>query len=109
MIKIKRWFKDFFNPEQFNDLDLVLIAESFSDQQIRGVWLSNCLEEIRRINLEVDKRMLLGSEMNYIDLCARRKAFQDILEMVLSARRTVTGIQRPNPRIQSINLDRVTA
>lgn len=110
MRKIKRWLKDIFNPEDFNDIDTEAIRSAFNDTSIRTLWLSSCLDELKRINLEVDKRILSGSDFQLTDLCARRKAYQDILEAVLSARRQVTQDARPNPQKEVVvNLDRVTS
>jgi hypothetical protein len=109
MKKIKRWFKEIFEPDNFNGLDTASIAGAFNDPGVRALWLTYCFEEIIRINQDVDKRLLLGSEMGLTDLCARRKAFQDVLEAVLSARRKLTQDVRPNPRpLSAVNLDRVT-
>jgi hypothetical protein len=109
--KIKRWFSDIFEPEQFNDMDTTAIEQALNDQNVRSLWIHECFEEIKRINMEVDKRLLHGPEYGLTDLCARRKAYQDILEYALSARRQLqTQIVRPNPKAEvSINLDRVTA
>lgn len=112
MRKIKRWFKEIFDPENFNGMDTALIAGALNDPGVRALWLAFCFEEIIRINMEVDKRLLTArdNEMGLIDLCARRKAFQDILEAVLSARRQLTQEVRSNPRMpEVVNLDRVTA
>lgn len=109
MRKIKRWFRDFFKPEDFNDLDMFSIGEAFNDQRVRSFWLLGCLEELKRMNMEVDKRLLSGSELGLIDLCARRKAYQEVLESILSAKRQVLQEVRPNPRSSAVNLDRVTA
>lgn len=114
MKRIKRWLTDFFEPGSFNNLDTVSIGEAFNDPSVRAFWLNDCFETLKQINLDVDKRLLSGSEMGLTDLCARRKAYQDVLEAVLTARRQVAGKQqdvRHNPRIGagSVNLDRVTA
>lgn len=111
MKKLPRWIKDFFNPEQFNNLDIQAIGDALNDHAVRGVWLSECLQELKRINIEVDMRLLSGNEMNLIDLCARRKAYQDMLESILTARRRVLKQELPhNPRLPvAVNLDRVTA
>lgn len=110
MKKIKRWFKELFEPEVMNGIDTAAIAGAFNDPGVRSLWLAYCFNEIVRINMEVDKRLLAGSELGLIDLCARRKAFQDVLEAVLSARRQLTQDVRPNPRpLVAVDLDRVTA
>lgn len=109
MKKIKRWFREIFEPEVFNGIDTSMIAGAFNDPSVRSLWLTYCFEEIVRINMEVDKRLLFGTEMGLIDLCARRKAFQDILEAGLSARRKLAQDVRPNPQpLSAVNLDRVT-
>lgn len=110
MKKIKRWLKDIFDPE--NDLDMDAVRSALNDASIRTIWLSGCLEEVRQLSREIDRRILTGHEFSLTDLCVRRKAYQDMLEAVLSARRQVTKEpqdKRPNPRIQDVNLDRVTA
>lgn len=111
MNKLRHWLRDYFNPEEFNDLDVTGISEAMNDSSIRSIWLSNVIEEMRQINISVDKRLLSGNDVGLIDLCARRKAYQDILESALSARRQVVGTQevRHNPKVQAVNLDRVTA
>lgn len=111
MKKLRRFLKDIFSPDNFNDLDTAVIRESFNDPIVRAIWLADCLDELKRINLEVDKRLLAGTNVQLTDLCARRKAYQDVLESVLSARRLiVSGTQelRHNPQKVDINLDRVT-
>lgn len=110
MKRVKRWLADIFEPAEFNGLDLVGIGEAFNDSAVRSRWLLDLLEELRRINLEVDRRLLMGNDFGFNDLCARRKAFQDVLEGVLSAKRSIAQEVRPNPRpqVSGVNLDRVT-
>lgn len=110
MKKLKRWLKEVFEPESFNDLDVSVIVLAFNDPEVRAIWLSWCLDELKVMNVEVDKRLLSGSEASFTDLCARRKAFQDVLEAVVTANRRRMQEVRPNPRPQVlVNLDRVTA
>lgn len=113
MRRVTRWFKDFFTPDNFNNLDIDAIGQAFNDLGVRTLWLQTMFSTLRDINMEVDKRLLSGSELGLLDLCARRKAYQDMLELVLSARRQVmAGTQdvRHNPRVGvEVNLDRVTA
>lgn len=110
MKKIKRWFKEIFEPEAFNDLDTATIAAALNDPGIRALWLVYCFDEIKAINQEVDKRLLNGSDIGLLDLCARRKAFQDVLEAIPAQRRKLTQDARPNPRpLVAVDLDRVTA
>lgn len=110
MKKLTKWLKDIFEPGDYNDLDIGAISSAMNDFATRLVWLRICLDDLKALNMEVDKRLLTGSEMGLIDLCARRKAYQDILEAVLTARRQVTQTDRPNPLPRPvIDLDRVTA
>lgn len=106
---VTKWLREMFQPEQFNNLDISSITAALNDPNIRTVWIQDIIAEMIRINMEVDKRLLSGPELGLTDLCARRKAIQDVLEMVLSARRKLTQAERPNPRVLSaVNLDRVT-
>lgn len=110
MKQMKRWFKEMFAPETFNNLDTALILGAFNDPGVRQLWLAYCFDEIQAMNLEVDRRLLSGSEMGLTDLCSRRKAFQDVLEAILTQRRKLTQDVRPNPRtLVAVDLDRVTA
>ena len=109
MRRIKRWLKEVFEPETFNDLDVSAIGVAFNDQEVRAIWMTWVCDELRAMNMEVDKRLLSGSGASFTDLCARRKAFQDVLEAVLVANRRRMQEVRPNPRPSVINLDRVTA
>lgn len=109
MKKLKQFLSDIFKPEEYNDLDTAGIAQALNDASVRNIWLVNCLNDLKTINQDVDRRLLQGSEFGLLDLCARRKAYQDILEGILSARRQVTQEVRPNPRASvSVDLDRVT-
>lgn len=110
MKKIKRWFSEMFGHEEMNDLDLASIADAFNDTEVRQYWLLWMVEEIKNMNLEVDKRLLSGSEAGFIDLCSRRKTIQDVLNAVLSAKVRVKRGERLNPRsmVGGIDLDRVT-
>lgn len=109
MKKLKKWLSDYFDPEEFNNLDVASIGQAFNDPGVRALWLAYCFDELKRIHLDIDKRLLSGTEIGFIDLCARRKAFQDVLEAIFSARRKVMQEVRHNPREAVINLDRVTA
>lgn len=109
-MKIKRWLTNIFTPEEFNNLDTDAIRSAFNDTSVRTLWLSMCLDELVRINQEVDRRLLSGTNLQLTDLCARRQAYQDILEAVFSARRQIAQDIRPNPKSKvEVNLDRVTA
>lgn len=109
-MKMIRWFRELFEPEQFGDLDIMAIGEAFNDSNVRREWLLMTLDAIRDVNFEADRRLLAGETFGLTDLCAKRKAYQDMLENVLSAKRRVTHGERPNPRpvIGGIDLDRVT-
>lgn len=109
-MKMKRWFKEMFDPQEFNGLDTMAIGEAFNDPSVRREWLLGVFEAIRDMNLEVDRRLLSDSAYGLTDLCAKRKAYQDVLEAILDAKRKVTQGVRHNPRpvVGSIDLDRVT-
>lgn len=111
-MKIKRWLSELWEPERMNDLDISEISTALSDMATRYRWLETLVDDLKQMNSDIDRRLLNGKQEGISDLCARRKAYQDILESVLSARRTVTQAERHNPRHpvdEFINLDRVTA
>lgn len=111
MTKLCRFLREIFDPQAYNDLDTDAIRSALNDASVRNTWLSDCIDEMRRINIEVDRRMLYGTVVDLTDLCARRKAIQDLLEAALSARRKIAGKPeaRPNPKAGDVNLDRTTA
>lgn len=110
MKRLKQWLCDVFDAEDYGDLDMGAIGEALGDPTVRTLFLNACLDELKRIHLELDKRLLTGSEMGLTDLCARRKAYQDVMESILSARRAVRKEVRHNPRSETeVDLDRVTA
>lgn len=107
---IKR-LKDLFTASAIQEIDADEIGVALSDEQVRTVWIQKVFEELQRINLEVDKRLLEGGEWSLNDLSARRKAVQDVIELVLAAKREVKRDVRPNRtvEVQTIDLDRMTA
>lgn len=108
-MKIKKWLQEIFNAEEFNDIHLSIIAEALSDGSVRSAWLMQVLDDIRQINLDADKCLLVGDTYRLSDLCSRRRAYTDILSAVLAAKRKVTQEVRPNPRpMVAVDLDRVT-
>lgn len=107
MRKLERWLKNIFNPE--HDFDMTAIGQALNDPDVRMRWLIDHLEEIRQMNLEVDRRLLDGEDYSMADLCARRKAYKDVLDAILSARRNKPQDLRHNPgSIPLVDLDRVT-
>lgn len=112
MKKIKKWLGEMFEPESFNDLDVGEVVLALNDSAIRTLWIQRILADLKTINQEVDKRLLSDSQYGITDLCARRKAYQDILEAVLSCKRQVTQASGHNPKAEVptfVDLDRVTA
>jgi hypothetical protein len=105
MKRIVRYLKDVFSMRDLHNLDVNEILLALNDASVRKTWIYELCEELKRLNLEVDKRLLSGSQYNLTDLAARRKAFQDVLELVLSARRRN---RNPNPKSEVFDLDNVT-
>lgn len=108
MNKLKRWIREYFFPDALNKLDTEYLLQALNDARVREVWLRECIAQLMLLNLEVDRRVLGGETHNIVDLCARRKAFQDILELILFARRHIRQDASPNPRVFGVDLDRVT-
>jgi len=105
MKRIPRWLKSIFSPNDLQNLDVHEILDALNDSSVRKEWILETFEELKRINLEVDRK-LLSDEGNIIGLAARRKAYQDMLESILTARRRE---KNPNPRSKGeFDLDSVT-
>lgn len=105
MKKLNRWFKNIFTAKEVYQLDLQELLDAMSDSGVRKLWLYDTLEEIKRVNLEIDRRLLTGSPGNITDLAARRKAIQDVMELIRSAKRQ---IKNHNPKSGEFDLDSVT-
>ena len=107
MKKMIRRFKDIFGPKELQNLDSEELLAAFNDVSVRKTWLLDVYEELKRLNLQIDCKLVSGSEFRITDLCARRKAYQDVLEAVLSAKRQVRS---NNPADKSgFDFDAVTA
>ena len=106
-MNLVKGLKELLSPKELQGLDSNELLEALNDASIRKHWLYEVYEELKRLNLEVDVRLL--TEVNYrlTDLCAKRKAYQDVLEAILSAKRQVRS---HNPKSGSgFDLDAVTA
>lgn len=95
MRKITRWMNDIFSPKQLQDLDALDLLDAMNDPVIRKIWLHTVFDTLKNLNLEVDKRLQNGG-FRIDDLCSRRKAYQDMLEAVMSAKRSVTMARNTN-------------
>jgi hypothetical protein len=91
MKKIPNLVREWFSPKSIQDLDIQDILAGMADPIIRKIWIADIFDELQRLNLEVDRRLLSGNDFHITDLAARRKAYQDILESVRSARRRAKG------------------
>ncbi len=108
MKKLTRWMESIFHPKTMQGLDVVDLLDSMNDPVIRKTWLWDVFEELKRLNLAVDKSLQEGG-FRIEDLAAKRKAYQEILEGILVAKRTVKS-KGPNPRTEAgeFDLDSVT-
>lgn len=107
MKKLSRWLKDAFTPKELHGLDVQEILAALNEEPVRKLWMYEAFQELKRMNLEIDKRLLSNTTSNLIDLAARRKAYQDILDGILSARRQIHS-QNPKTKGQ-FDLESVTA
>ena len=105
MKKIFKKFNDIFGPKQLQGLDSMELLDAFNDPSVRKQWMWEVYEELKRMNLCLDKQLLNGHPYNFYDLCARRKAYQDVLDAILSAKRQIST---NNPAKGGFDLDAVT-
>lgn len=107
MKKISRWFKDIFSPKELHGLDVKEIVAALSEEPVRKLWMYEAFQELKRMNLEIDKRLVNNQTFHIADLAARRKAYQDMLEGILAARRQL-HTHNPKPKSGEFDLDSVT-
>lgn len=110
MKRLLKCLFDYFAPS--NDLDVSALGEALNDPGIRTRWLAAMLDEIRQMNIDVDRALLSSVPLALHDLCARRKAYQEVLAALLAARRNAASQDVPPQSAPSRglpNLDRVTA
>lgn len=106
MKKLVRFLKTIFSPKDLHGLDVGELLDALSDSGIRKLWLYETLEELKRINLEIDRRLTTNKIVHLTDLAVRRKAYQDVLEAIVFAKRQ---IKNHNPKAMGqFDLDSVT-
>lgn len=107
MKKIFKRFSDIFSPKALQGLDSHELLAAFNDPVVRKEWLWSVYEELKALNLKIDASLTSGADVSLFDLSARRKAYQDILEAILAAKRLAHS---HNPADKSgFDLDAVTA
>jgi hypothetical protein len=107
MKKLPRWFKDIFSPKELHGLDVQEILAALSEEATRKLWMYETFQELKRMNLDIDKRLITGQTFRIDDLAARRKAYQDMLDGILSARRQLRT-HNLRPKSGEFDLDSVT-
>lgn len=106
MKKLSRYLKNVFSPKELQGLDVREILAAFNEEPIRKLWIFEAFKELQRLNLEIDRRLSTNEIVYLTDLAVRRKAFQDVLEGILSAKRQ---IHNQNPKAKGeFDLDSVT-
>lgn len=86
MKKLVASVRALFSPREINDLRSEDLLAALSDSKTRQLWLMDVYEELKRLNLEVDRRLSVG-DTDLKDLAARRSAIQYVLSAILEAKR----------------------
>lgn len=103
--KIPKFINDLFTPKNLQGLDSEELMVSLADPFIRKAWILSVFEEMKQLNLEVDKQLLSKELWMIQNLAIRRRAIQDMLEKVaLAKRRVKTQTHEPS----GFDLDSVT-
>lgn len=110
MKKLHRWLNSIFSPQELQDLDAAELLECLGSPSIAREWLFTIYSDLKQMNLQIDQSLISGRDYNLADLCSRRRAYQDVLEAVKTAKKTVTQAPNHNPRPPAfdVDLDRVT-
>lgn len=93
MIRFPRFLSNIFEASE--DIDVYSIGEALNDPTIRSRWLKSMLDEIKRIHLDIDSRLMAGNR-DISDLSSRRRAIQFALERLSSERRSALQESRHN-------------
>lgn len=108
MKKLPRYLLRLFSPKHLQNLDVLELLQAMNNETVRKLWLYDIYQELREMNLGIEKA-LLNQDTRINDLSARRKAYQDVLEGILGAKRRQTEETDHDHNVQSlIDLDRVT-
>lgn len=108
MKSIPRYLTRLFSPKHLQNLDVLELLQALNNETIRKIWLYEVYQDLREMNLGVEKALLNG-DMRLNDLSARRRAYQDVLEGILTAKKRQMEEKDHDHKVQSvIDLDRVT-
>lgn len=88
---LARLLSDLFSPRSLQDLDAGELLHALNDPSVRKHWLWEVYDALKRMNLDVDRKLHDTDFHNFELLCARRRAYQDILSAILAAHRQVTN------------------
>lgn len=106
MKKVPRFLLNLFSPQHLQNLDVLELLEAFNNPTVRKLWIYEVYQELRALNLGVEKALLTGKTT---DLSVRRKAIQDVLELITTAKRRCSEEKDPDHKILAeVDLDRVT-
>lgn len=107
MKKLPRFLSSLFSPLYMQDLDVVDLLNLLNDPSVRRKWLFGIYEELRNVNLSVDRALLRGAG-HLDDLSARRKALRDMLELLARTRSSMGEKDHDLAFQAEVDLDRVT-
>ena len=90
-MKLTKWIESLYKPEKTNLTDAALedLQAAMNDQGVRAHWLSAMIEELRAINIGVD-RALADNQFDQLPSKAdRRRAILFCLNQILDSKQSL--------------------
>lgn len=89
-MKWPRTWLEVFDPQATQKLDVSRIVSDLNNPQVRAHWLRAVLDQLRAINLEVDKLLDKGPiTERLIEISAKRRQIVAVLEQIEASRNSV--------------------
>lgn len=85
-------------PAELNDLNVEELAIALNNPAVRNRWLQDVLEDLRRLNLHVDKLLERNEPQHkFVEVSARRRQTWAILQQIQLAKNSVEMDSGHNP------------
>ena len=85
-----KWLRQILDPAPMYDLDLTKLSLALNGPAVRHHWLKALLEQLRELNLEIDRMLERNDpQSRYIEISARRRQLVAILQQIETSKNSV--------------------
>jgi hypothetical protein len=95
-MKFPKWITDIYKPEELQKIKVEEILMAMNDVSIRKHWLFEVLDELKEVNLSIDRALDAREQYSFEELSAKRRALTWVLNQVLSSKNSVAMDRRHN-------------